>query len=146
MKTTIEVNGKPVEIELTKEQVAAIKKTSFNYKDIKTFQDALDFKGETLEQFNWRTERDSPGEKSGKALEVWAYAIRGGKALTKEDYWYYPWFNRTSSPSGLAYYVFSFGGTDADVGSRLCVCDADQTKHFAEVAIDDWSTYIYYNN
>lgn len=44
MKITVEVNGKPVEIELTKDQVAKVKKHTDKITDrIKTFKDVLDF-------------------------------------------------------------------------------------------------------
>src|SRR4051812_10149558 len=46
MKTTITINGKPVEIELTKDQVKAIKKATEKITDrLKTWDDACEIKG-----------------------------------------------------------------------------------------------------
>lgn len=51
MKITVEINGKPVEIELTKDQVSLVKKQTEKITDrIKTFQDVLDYIGEKRAQ------------------------------------------------------------------------------------------------
>lgn len=90
MKTTININGKSVEIELTSEQVAEIQKKSSHYTNIKTLQDALNYKCETMEEFNHRTQFDDDSNRAIKELEVIVHAVRQGKRLGNKRY--YPYF------------------------------------------------------
>lgn len=146
MKTTININGNPVEITLTAEQLAEIeaKKKVKHFSDIKTFQDALDFRGETLEQFNHRTQFDDDVQRAGKELEVIAFAIRLGKPLgtSQGDRWYYPWFNSKRSSVGFSYVGCDFGHAFSTVGSRLCVNTSEGAEYFGEQFIDIWDRYI----
>lgn len=56
-----------------------------------SLEEALTLNGETVEQFNYRTERDSDGEKAGKELAAISKAINGGKHMdytdTDEEKW-----------------------------------------------------------
>lgn len=140
MKTTIQINGEPVEITLTKDQIAAIKKASISIFDrLKTFQDALDLTGETREDFNKRTEHDDDQEKAGKELSVIFKAIREGK---KGGY-YYPYFNNPNhSGSG-----FSFGGYHCDhdhstVGSRHTADTAEKATYVGKQFTPIFNRYI----
>ena len=151
MKTTININSSPVEITLTPEQIAEIKeqiaetnKKPFHFSDIDSFQDALDFRGETLDQFNNRTQFDDDVQKAGKELEVLAFAIRGGKPLgtKKGDRWCYPWFNAKRSSVGFSFGGFHYGHAASGVGSRLCVNDSDEAKYFGEKFLPVWDRYI----
>lgn len=110
---------------------------------IKSFQDALDYNGETLEQFEHRTQFDTPGQKAGKQLEVIALALNEGTPRSRTDRWYYPWFDRVSSGVGLSYYDYVFGLEYASVGSRLCVNSRENAIHFGKEFIELWSLYIY---
>lgn len=110
---------------------------------ITTFQDALDFNGETLEQFEHRTQFDTPGQKAGKSLEVIALALNEGTPRSRTDRWYYPWFERVSSGVGLSYLDFVYAYEYANVGSRLCVNSSDNARHFGEQFIELWSLYLY---
>lgn len=110
---------------------------------IKSLQAALDYNGETLEQFEHRTQFDTPGQKAGKALEVIALALNKGKRLKITDRWYYPFFERVSSGNGLLYYDFTIDMAIAASGSRLCVRRRETAIHFGKQFIELWSTYLY---
>ena len=110
---------------------------------IKSFQDALDYNGETLEQFEHRTQFDTPGQKAGKQLEAIAMALNEGTPRSRTDRWYYPWFERVSSGVGLSYGDFVYDYEYADVGSRLCVNSRENAIHFGKQFIELWSLYLY---
>lgn len=144
MKTTITINGKPVEIELTKDQVDQIKKQSFHYTDIKTLQDALDYNGETLEEFNKRTQYDDDAQRAYKELEVIVKAVRQGNELgkTENDAWYYPWFYSARSSRGFSFndcnYIYSY----SLVASRLCVESSEKAKYLGTQFLSTYDRYI----
>lgn len=146
MKTTININGNPVEITLTAEQLAEIEanRKTISFRDIKSFQDALDFRGETLEQFNHRTQFDDDVQRAGKELEVIAFAIRLGKPLgtSQGDRWYSPWFNAKRSSVSFSFHAFTYDTTLSYVGSRLCVNTSEEAKYFGEQFLDIWDRYI----
>lgn len=121
-------------------------KASLQIRDrIKSFQDALDYNGETLEQFEHRTYFDTPGQKAGKQLEVIALALNKGIHRSRTDRWYYPWFERVSSGVCLSFNDFAIDYQVAFVGSRLCVNSRENAIHFGEQFIELWSLYIYGN-
>lgn len=110
---------------------------------ITTFQDALDFNGETLEQFEHRTQFDTPGQKAGKSLEVIALALNEGTPRSRTDRWYYPWFERVSSGVGLSCIDDGYDDEYAIVRSRLCVNSRENAIHFGKQFIELWSLYLY---
>ncbi len=126
MKTTIQINGKPVEIELTQEQIdQAMKDQPFDFRNITSLEAALLFNGKTKEQFENETERDTDGQKATKELEEIALAIREGKHLSMKHRWYYPYFERNSVGG------FSCDGYYCDcaysyVGARLSVDSSEK--------------------
>jgi len=144
MKTTINYNGKDVVIDLTAEQVAQVKKLSSHYTDIKTLQDALDYIGESLEDFNHRTQFDDDCQKAVKELEVIVLAIRQGNELdhNRGGRWYYPWFNAKRSSAGFSYGDAHFGYAGSTVGSRLCVESSEKAEYLGKQFIDTYDRYI----
>lgn len=110
---------------------------------IKTVQDALDYNGETREQFDFRTQYDTPGQKAGKALEAVALALNEGNRLTKEDRWYYPWLERVASGVGLSFYDFGIDYGSADVGARLCVNSSEKARHMGQNFLPEYAEYMY---
>lgn len=144
MKTTINYNGKDVVIELTNEQLAEAKKQSCHYTDIKTLQDALGYIGETLEDFNHRTQFDDDCQRAAKELEVIVLAIRQGNELGHEqgDKWYYPYFYSKRSSVGFSCHVCFYDGTASVVGSRLCVESSEKAKYLGTQFIDIYNRYI----
>lgn len=144
MKTTINYNGKDVVIELTNEQLAEAKKQSSHYTDIKTFQDALDYIGESLENFNYRTQFDDDCQRAGKELEVIVLAVRQGNELGHEedDYWYYPYFYSKRSSVGFSYDVYLCADSGSGVGSRLCVESSEKAKYLGTQFTDIYDRMI----
>ena len=89
---------------------------------IKTFEDALQTVGDTLENFNKRTALDSADEKAYKQVKVIVAALNEGWKPNWDDsneYKYYPWFKLSSSGVGFSSYGFIFGSSYSVVGSRL---------------------------
>ncbi|MBB2149154.1 hypothetical protein [Pedobacter gandavensis] len=108
MKLEVYVNGQPTEILLTATQVDQVKKFNMPIMDrIQTLLDALDYNGETMEQFNWRTERDTDQQKADKEWEAICLALREGKELEMGAKWYYPYALKPEAGSGSG---FSYGG------------------------------------
>lgn len=110
---------------------------------IKTVQDALDYNGETREQFDFRTQYDTPGQKAGKALEAVALALNEGKRLTKEDRWHYPWLERVASGVGLSFLGCGGAYGRADVGDRLCVNSSEKARHMGRTFLPEYAEYMY---
>ncbi|QBQ41106.1 hypothetical protein E2P86_08035 [Sphingobacterium psychroaquaticum] len=140
MKTTINYNGKDVQIDLTPAQIAEAKKQSISYTDIKCLQDALDYIGESLDSFNNRTQFDDDAQKAYKELEVIVLAIRQGNELGER--WYYPWFNSKSSSSGFSYRGYNDDSAFSLVGSRLCVENSDKAKYLGKQFLETYDRYI----
>ena len=105
---------------------------------IKTLLDALDYNGKTLESFKWETERDNDQQRATKELEEIALALREGKELAMDAYWYYPWMKRpVSSGVGFSYGVYLCARSASAVGARLCVDTSEKAiymgKQFADI-------------
>ncbi|HMI01819.1 MAG TPA: hypothetical protein VK541_05010 [Pedobacter sp.] len=105
-----------------------------------TFQEALDFKGETLEAFNKRCEHDTDPQRADKEAEVVAFAYNKGKVaeIDGKTWFYFPWMKFDPS-SGFR---FSYGDwanaySRTDVGSRLLFLKSEDAehagKHFTEI-------------
>ena len=103
---------------------------------------ALDFKGETEEQFAKRCEHDDPFEKSVKEIAVFANAMRSGKELTNKDTWFFPWHYRSGSGFSYLGWAGSYTVTDAYVGSRLCVFTREDAIHMAKCLPDTFHVYL----
>lgn len=105
---------------------------------IKTLEDALEYNGKTVEQFNWETERDSDAQKADKELEEIALALREGKQLTIGQKWYYPYFYKpTGSSSSFSYHDYGYAHVNAFVGARRSVDTSEKAiymgKQFAAI-------------
>jgi len=110
-----------------------------------SLQEALDFNGETLEQFNHRTQFDTDGQKAGKELEVIALAINKGKVLTYKDTSYrkyFPVFWSVGSSRGFAYNSYDYNAANSLVGARLTVVSAEAAKFFGTQHLSIWDRYI----
>ena len=144
MKATIQFNGKSAVIELTSDQLAQAKKQTSHFTNIKTLQDALDYVGETIDQFNYRTQCDDDTQKAGKELEVIVLAVRQGNTLghKRGDKWYFPYFNPKRSASGFSFDDFGCEGTGSNVGSRLCVESAEKAEYLGKQFTDIYDRYL----
>lgn len=145
MKTTITINGKPVEIELTKEQVNQIKKQSAHYTDIKTFEDACNVVDIDLETFEESHGHLPPHVYAYMQLTIISQALNGGTNMSYEDmneFKYYPCFYAKGSRRG-----FSFDGcgcyvADSNVASRLTYKSREIAKYAGEQFLDIYDKYI----
>ncbi|WP_312363954.1 hypothetical protein [Sphingobacterium sp.] len=148
MKATIQFNGKSAVIELTSDQLTQVQKQTSHFTNIKTLQDALDYVGETTDQFNRRTQFDDDAQKAGKELEVIALAIRQGNTLGRNqgDKWYFPYFNSKRSASGFSFNVYDYDHSHSDVGSRLCVESAEKADYMGKQFIDIYDRYLNAND
>lgn len=105
---------------------------------IKTLEDALEYNGKTVAQFNWETERDSDAQKADKEIEEIATALREGKTLEMGQKWYYPYFYKpTGSSSSFSYDDYLCVGVGAHVGARRSVDTPEKAiymgKQFASI-------------
>ncbi|WP_282635806.1 hypothetical protein [Sphingobacterium thalpophilum] len=140
MKATLKIKNQEIAIDLTLEQVASITKESIHYTDIKSLEDALAYNGESIEEFNHRTQFDNDQQRAGKELEVINQALRMGNPLG--DYWYYPVFNSARSASGFSFFAYYFDYAYSYVGSRLCVEDSDKAEYSGKTFLSIWDRYI----
>lgn len=110
---------------------------------IKTLQDALDYNGKTLERFNWETERDTDQQKATKELEEIATALREGKNLEMQDYWYYPYFEKPAGlGSGFSYFDYRYVFTLSSVGARLCVDTSEKATYMGKQFISIYNRHL----
>lgn len=111
-----------------------------DYKEINTFEKALEVKGETLDQFNERTKGmdiDTVGYEKVKAI---VFALNGGKHVKQG---YYPWFyNPKRSSSSFSYFGCCYGGDGADVGARHLLVDSERAEFAGETFPLEYSQYI----
>lgn len=127
MKATININNKPVEIELTAEQVEDIKKQSEKITDrVKTFDDALAIVGASenlkiLLAYNGQ-DKDMLASVAHAKLSIIAKALNEGWQPDWNDddeCKYYPWFKWDRSASGFSYGDCRCDRSHSFVGSRL---------------------------
>ena len=149
MKTTININNKAVEIELTAEQVEAIKKASIKYTDIKTFDDAVNFLGKDdaeVMAFERTLEVSLPKDVVAyMKLRIIVKAINGGKVMNYKntsEYKYFPWFNAVGSGAGFSFLGYLFAYSYSSVGSRLCFIDSDRAKYAGNQFKSIYNDYI----
>ncbi len=142
MKTTITVNGKPVEIELTAEQVAAIKKASEKITDrIKNFNDVLDYHGIT--NFKKQCAGLSDDEVAYKQVKLIALALNEGKELdptNESEYKYYPYF--VVDGDGFSCYYYDYWYSSTIVPSRLCFRTADLAIYAGKTFTDIYNKLL----
>lgn len=133
MKTTININNKAVEIELTVDQVEAIKKASEKITDrVKTFDDALAIVGASenlkiLLAYNGQ-DVDMLASLAHAKLGIIAKALNEGWQpdwLNGNQAKYYPWFKQVGSALGFSCNDYVYGHSLARVGSRLVFKTSD---------------------
>jgi hypothetical protein len=131
MKITIEVNGKPVEIELTTDQIKTIKGKITDR--VKTFEDACKVLGYAIPKSMHVTDK----------LKTIATVLNEGWTPdwnNSAQYKYVPYFrwNGTAFVSGGSY---GWSGS-SDVGSRLCFRSSELAKYAAEQFIDLYNEFL----
>ena len=139
MKTTIQVNGKDVEITLTAEQVAQIQKS----KEITTLEDAVSYLGDSdkdVIELNKLIKADC--NTNFQELVVIIKAINERVVLNWDDdsvKKYYVWFNMQGKGSYCGwscYYTLSL------VPARLCFTTSEKALHFIKYFEDKYREYM----
>lgn len=134
MKITIEVNGKPVEIELTADQIKTVKKQTGKITDrVKTFEDACEVLGYAIPKNMHVVDK----------LKVIAKSLNEGWTPdwnNSSQYKYVPYFkwNGTAfvSHDYNTWYGYSI------VGSRLCFRSAELARYAAEQFNDLYNEFL----
>lgn len=145
MKITVDVNGKPVEIELTSEQVAVVKKHTEKITDrIKSFKDVLEAVTVARRKSFYKacSNLDVQGE-ANEQVKLIAEVLNEGwlaDAFDENQYKYYPYFEAKNGR-------FVFGGYDywtraANVGSRLCFSSRELATFAGKTFIDIYSNLL----
>lgn len=134
MKVTIEVNGKPVEIELTADQVSAVKKSTQKITDrVKTFEDACEVLG-IKEPY-----KVHPVDQ----LKTIATALNEGWTpdwQNSNQYKYVPYFRHDGT--ACVYYGYDLWTASCNGGSRLCFKSAELAKYAGEQFIDLYNEFL----
>ena len=139
MKTTIQINGKDVEITLTAEQVAQIQKS----KEITTLEDAVSYLGDSdkdVIELNKLIKADC--NTNFQELVVIIKAINERVVLNWDDNSvkkYYVWFNMQGKGS---YYHWHFDCTSSSVPARLCFTTSDKALHFIKYFENKYREYM----
>jgi hypothetical protein len=111
-----------------------------DYKEINTFEKALEVKGETLDQFNERTKGMDIDTVGYEKVKVIVFALNGGKHVNRG---YFPWFyNPTGSSSSFSHCDCNAGGDHADVGARHLLLDSERAKFAGKTFPLEYSQYI----
>lgn len=111
-----------------------------DYTQIDTFEKALEFKGETLEQFNERTKGMDIDMKGLAKIHVIVFALNGGKHVKRG---YYPWFyNPNGSSSSFSYYDYYCGVGGAYVGARQLLETKELARYAGRTFPLEYSQYI----
>lgn len=145
MKTTITINGKPVEIELTEDQVDQIKKQSAHYTDIKTFEDACDFVGVDSDEFEESYSHLPPHVYAYMKLTIISQALNGGIHMNYDDtdkYKYYPYFYAKGVSRGFSYDGSCCDDSISHVASRLTYKSGEIAEYAGEQFLDIYNRYI----
>lgn len=126
MKITVEVNGKPVEIELTQDQVAKVKNQKITDR-IKTFADVLQALPEKRRD-KWAAacaNLDNQGIANEKVKLISEVLNEGVEmdAFNQSQIKYYPWFEVKGN--AFVFGDFNFWHSSSCVGSRLCFKSAE---------------------
>lgn len=148
MKITVNINGKPTEIELTADQVAKVAKAKNQtvIERIKTFEDACLELG--IDQSDVLVTNSAYGVNAFIKLQIIAKALNEGWKANwnnSSEYKYYPWF-KSDGKNGFSCCGYGYDYAVSCVGSRLCY----HTKELAEYAGKQfealYSEYLSYEN
>lgn len=133
MKITIEVNGKPVEIELTKEQIAKVTKPLHITERVKTFEDACEILGYSVPKSMHIVDK----------LKVIIEALNEGWTpdwSNSSQYKYTPYFKHDGT--AFVFCVCNSWYSVSNVGSRLCFKDAKLCEYCAKQFIDLYNEFL----
>ena len=134
MKITVEVNGKPVEIELTSDQVAKVKKHTDKITDrVKTFSDACNVLEYAIPKSMHCVDK----------LKVIVEALNEGWKpdwQNSSQYKYVPYF--THNGTAFVFYGYYSWRSHTFVGSRLCFKSAELAEYCAVQFQDLYNEFL----
>lgn len=147
INTKKQIERKEAEIAALKEQM-----NSFDYTEIKTFEDACENQGEDPNhpKFKYVENTEDEGvDNSGPAFErlkVIRNAILGSKKLIwrkNQPFNYFPWFNMTKKPgSGFGDSAYNFWPAGSAISSRLALVSEEEAFYFGSQFESDWYEYM----
>lgn len=151
MQTTININGRDVQITLTKQQVEQIKKYEQKITErIKSYEDACEDLGlDPVEDLPFKNPKNNRQEAANAfhMLDVITESLMEGKKLDWEDgdqkKWY-PVFNNYSSGSGFRflYSDYDWTLTAACGGARLCVDTQEKSNYLGTQFLAIWNKFL----
>lgn len=108
---------------------------------IKTFEDALAYNGETIEQFNERTKSMSPDTVGYEKIKSIVLALNEGENVKRG---YYPWFWKEEQGSGvgLSFYDGGYAYDCASVGARLLFKTSELATYAGQQFIREYDEHI----
>lgn len=149
MQTKININGREVEITLTKQQIDLIKKYEQKITDrIKSYEDACDDLGlEPVESLPFENPKNNRQESANAfhMLDVITESLMEGKRLDWEDAGqrkWYPVFNDYSSGSGFRFLRSDIGWTATRGGARLCVDTEEKADYLGTQFLSIWNKFL----
>lgn len=107
-----------------------------SYKDIKTFEDALEWCDELSDSFECRTQYDTPQQVAFKKLEVICKAIRFGEEMGK----YYPAFSDSVEDFK---YATDYAPAYSDYPVNLKVKTAEKASYLGKQFTDIYKIFIF---
>jgi hypothetical protein len=122
-------------------------KSDFDYRSIKTFDDACRACGTTEEQFNEKFKNLGLDEDTlnYEKLKIEYKAINNGWVPdwnNYDQYKYYPWFEVRPSGSGFSDSIYGFDCTHAYVGSRLCTDTSEKALYMAQQFEQEFKAFL----
>lgn len=147
MKITVTVNNKPVEIELTDEQVKFITKKSTKITvRIKTFQDALNELGIDEDDFNESCEDLDIDEIAYRKIKIIVKALNEGwkpDYSNSSEYKYYPFF-LYNGLSGFGFDDSNYAHACAITGScaRLVFKSRELSDYAGKIFNKEYNDYL----
>jgi len=134
----------------TKTKKSAKTNLSFDYKTIKTFEDAcrkLDIDPTKLPDVSGIPEEFATPIVAAYKLMIIYKAINNGWIPNWNNcaQWkYYPWYGVLSSGFGFSGSGYDCDGTGASVGSRLCTDSSDKALYISEQFKKEYEDYFLY--
>lgn len=106
---------------------------------IKSFEDALKYNGETPEQFAERTKNDTPDEVGYKKVKAIVLALNEGENVKSG---YFPWLRKVASGVGLSFDVCAGDYGFAYVGARLFLKTSDLARYAGKQFTAEYAEHI----
>lgn len=122
-------------------------KADFDYRSIKTFDDACRACRTTEEEFNEKMKNLGLSEDTiaYEKLKIEYKAINNGWVPDWSDtdqYKYYPWFEVLPSGLGFSYSGYVYARTVTDVGSRLCTDTSEKALYMAQQFEAEYKAFL----